>query len=175
MKHVRPCLAGTRNAISLRNSVNRCKQMAVCLCLAGGGLCAVAPAFAQLSPVAMRIGGKEIPLAEVEYAYHNNNRKQQGQLWKEFLSGFVNRKLAVCAAEVAGLDTTDVFIDAAEAYKQQLFERELLRELLDGGKDSLALVGGQRTGRSAEAVRVKHIFKRLPQNIPGPVLREAEA
>ena len=130
---------------------------------------------AQPSPVVMRINGKEILLSEFQYAYDSERMRQKSESpADEFLQTFIDRKLAVWAAEKAGLDTMPVVKNVVEAYRRQLFEKTLAQESV--GEDEVRnLYERMATGRRSEAIRVEHLFKRLAQNVPETVLRETVA
>ena len=139
-------------------------------------LCGVGmKAFAQHSPVVMRIGGHEILSDELEYAYRNDSLCQvSGQSVEDFLPRFARLKLEAYAGEAAGLDTTAVFAAAMDDFRKQQAERAWAMEMV--GEDEARRLYDRmaREGRN-EAVCVEHIFKRLPQNVPGTVLRRVEA
>ncbi len=147
------------------------KYACVCLAmvLAGGD------AFAQQSPVAMRINGREVTLAEFRLAYRRDSVRQGAGLpVSDFVPRFIVDKLKAFAGEEAGLDTGSVFKTAMEDYRKQLAETFFARAAVteDEVRRHYERMG---QGRRPETVCVTHIFKRLPQNVPGTVLRETEA
>ena len=80
--------------------------------------------FAQSAdPVVMKVGKEEVPLSEFEAIFLKNHPKDQpvtkAEL-DEYSALFVNFKLKVQAAKLAGIDTTGAFRNEFNGYKKQL-------------------------------------------------------
>lgn len=131
--------------------------------------------LAQADPVLVRIGGKEVLRSEFEYCCLKEGFTGTDEKGLETcLSRFVDTKLKVAAAEAAGLDTSRIFLQEQEAYRRGLSEAYLMdgEEVEQAARRSYEkLKSRHRTGR----LRVKHIFRYLPQNISGTALRQEEA
>lgn len=130
---------------------------------------------AQTDPVLMRIGGKEVLRSEFERAclkegIAGTDRKGLDAC----LSRFIDTKLKVAAAEAAGLDTSRTFLQEQEAYRRRLV-KSYLADAEEAEQAARCYYEKQKSRHRAGQIRVKHIFRRLPQNIPGVVLREEEA
>ena len=139
-------------------------------------LCIGWGSFAQQDPVLMRINGKDVLRSEFEYIYNKNNAFAgvEQKTLKEYVDLFVNFKLKVAAAEVAGIDTTRAFREELEGYRRQLAKSYLT----DKNVSELAarqVYDKMKANHRAGQVRVSHIFKYLPQTVTTHALRSAEA
>ena len=139
-------------------------------------LCIGWGSFAQQDPVLMRINGKDVLRSEFEYIYNKNNAFAgvEQKTLKEYVDLFVNFKLKVAAAEVAGIDTTRAFREELEGYRRQLAKSYLT----DENVSELAarqVYDKMKANHRAGQVRVSHIFKYLPQTVTTHALRSAEA
>ena len=131
--------------------------------------------FAQVSPMVMCIGGEDVSLVELKYAYrYDSVQCSSVRPLDEFIDDFISRKLAVCAAKEAGLDTMCTIVDEVEFYRKQLFMQALFQDLVGEDKTDTR-EGHLRDKRREETIHVEHIFKRIPQNVPGPMLLETKA
>lgn len=131
---------------------------------------------AQQDPVLMWVNGKAVLRSEFESAYHKS-RSLRGAEQKtpgEYVGHFVDSKLKVAAAEVAGIDTTLAFRENLTRYRAQqarfyltdtvaeaVFARQMYDKMLS-------------SSRSAQ-VEVMHIFQSLPQTLSASRIRRAEA
>ena len=73
-------------------------------------------------PVLLTVGGDPVTKAEFEAIYRKNNTKETGSRkdLEEYLELFVNFKLKVKAAKVAGKDTVKAFQNELKGYRKQL-------------------------------------------------------
>lgn len=131
--------------------------------------------FAQHDVVLMRINGKEILRSEFEYLY-NKNRLLTGveqKTLQEYVDLFVDFKLKVAAAEVAGIDTTTSFRNELDGYRRQLSKNYLTDDaaLEREAQRQFAMV---KNSPNAVQTKVIHIFKRLPQNASNRLLKKIE-
>lgn len=130
--------------------------------------------FAQ-QPVVMRVNGREVPLGEFYLAYRRDSLRQGAELKvSDFVPRFVNRKLRAMAAEEAGLDTLADFKEAMACCRKQLAKAVWAKEAVAEG-EARRLYDRMSRMHRPETICVEHIFKRLPQNVPGTVLHEVEA
>ena len=145
------------------------------VCLGLALLLAVGDAFAQQS-VVMRVNGREVSLGEFYLAYRCDSLQQETTRLEvsDFVPRFVNRKLRAMAAEEAGLDTLTDFKEAMASYRQQLAEVVWAKEAVAEG-EARRLYDRMSQKHRPETICVEHIFKRLPQNVPGTVLCQVEA
>lgn len=92
--------------------------------LAAAAVLALAPALnAQVNPdaVLMTVDGKAVPVSEFEYLYDKNNNQQlQPQTLDQYLDMFIVYKLKVAAAEHAGIDKTESFINEFTKFRNEL-------------------------------------------------------
>lgn len=78
-------------------------------------------AMAQDDAIVMTINGKVITKSEFEYIYHKNSKQQiDVKTLDEYIPLFVNYKLKVDAAEQAGIDTTQAFVNELAGYRKEL-------------------------------------------------------
>lgn len=133
-------------------------------------------ASAQHDPVLMRINGKDIPRSEFERAYQKNNpsANKGRKALNESVDLFVNAKLKVAAAEAAGIDTTRAFREELDDYRRRLVKSYLTDEEA-AERAARQSYDKMKSHPRAGQVRVRHIFKYLPQNASSYALREAEA
>lgn len=77
---------------------------------------------ATQDPVLLTVGGDPVTKAEFEAIYRKNNTKETGSKkdLEEYLELFVNFKLKVKAAKVAGKDTVKAFQNELKGYRKQL-------------------------------------------------------
>lgn len=132
-------------------------------------------ALAQTDPVLVRIGGKEVLRSEFERSCLEAGIAGTGRKGLDAcLSRFIDTKLKVAAAEAAGLDTSRTFLQEQAAYRRGLVKSYLV-DAEETEQAARRYYERLKSRHRAGQVRVKHIFRRLPQNIPGIVLREEEA
>ena len=114
-------------------------------------------------PVLMKIADGEVTLSEFENIYKKNNTVQtiDQKSLDEYIELFINFKLKVKAAEVAGLDTTKKFIDELAGYRKQLAQPYLIDK--KANEDLIQ----EAFQRFQEDVRASHILIRLFPN-PSP-------
>jgi peptidyl-prolyl cis-trans isomerase SurA len=80
-------------------------------------------AEAEKDLILLTVGGDPVSKAEFEAIYHKNNTKETDQSRKaleEYMDLFVNFKLKVKAAKVAGKDTVKAFQNELKGYRRQL-------------------------------------------------------
>lgn len=77
---------------------------------------------ATQDPILLTVGGDPVTKAEFEAIYRKNNTKETGSKkdLEEYLELFVNFKLKVKAAKVAGKDTVKAFQNELKGYRKQL-------------------------------------------------------
>ena len=130
---------------------------------------------AQQDTIVMYINGKPVPVSDFQLAYDwavKNETDGRGITLKDFVGQYVDCRLKVAAAEIAGLDTT-----AAFKYKMDSLRRNLSSVYLGGKQleDSVARsLYGKIRQREEKRIRVSHIFKKLPQNVTKVSLRRTE-
>lgn len=131
---------------------------------------------AQDDPVLMRINGKEVLRSEFERSYNKDSGAVGAgrRALEAYVNKFIDFRLKIDAAEVAGLDTSRIFQKELDEYrccliKSYLTDEETAEQVARQYYDKM------KSGRRAGRVRVKHIFKYLPQNISGHALREMES
>ena len=90
------------------------------------------------------------------------------------MNKFIDFRLKIEAAEVAGLDTSRVFQKEQDEYRRCLIKSYLTDEET-AEQEARQYYDKMKSGRRAGRVYVKHIFKYLPQNISGHTLREMES
>ena len=132
--------------------------------------------FAQQDPVLMRINGKDVLRSEFEYSY---NRDKSLLALKhatpgKYVEHFVNFKLKVGDAEAAGLDTAFAFREEVENYRARLVE-SYLTDTVEADAAARRWYDRMKAHHRGGQVRVRHIFKYLPQNVSGDALRDAVA
>lgn len=106
--------------------------------------------FAQTSdPIVMRVGTEAVPLSEFEGIFMKNHPKDKPvtkEELDEYSALFVNFKLKVQAAKLAGIDTTGAFRNEFNGYKKQLgqpylkdkeTEERMLTEVMERMKKDL--------------------------------------
>ena len=89
------------------------------------------------------------------------------------MNKFIDFRLKIEAAEVAGLDTSCVFQKEQDEYRRCLIKSYLTDEKT-AEQAARQYYDKMKSDRRAGRVYVKHIFKYLPQNISGHTLREVE-
>ncbi|MDE6085784.1 MAG: peptidyl-prolyl cis-trans isomerase, partial [Muribaculaceae bacterium] len=73
-----------------------------------------------------------ITLGEFEYLYHKNNSQQlEPQTIEQYLDMFINYKLKVAEAQVAGIDTTATFTNELRGYARDLAEPYLTDKAIE--------------------------------------------
>lgn len=125
-------------------------------------LLGIASLFATEDPMLLRIHGKEVPRSEFENEYRRYRESSGEKITpKKFAELFIDRKLKVAAAKVAGLDTASVFRKQQEVYRTALLKAYLMDKQV---ADSCArtIYNKKTDGRQ---VQVMQIFKYLPQTI----------
>ena len=130
---------------------------------------------AQKDPVLMRINGKEVLRSEFERSYNKNGiRTGAGQRDLDaYVNKYIDFRLKIEAAEVAGLDTSRAFQKSQDDYRRCLIKSYLTDEEMTEHA-ARQYYDKMKAGGHAGRVHVKHIFKYLPQNISGHTLREME-
>ena len=131
---------------------------------------------AQDNPVLMRINGKEIYRSEFERSYNKSSFSvgTDRKSLEAYANKFIDFRLKIEAAEVAGLDTSRVFRKEQDDYRRCLIKSYLTDEET-AEQAARQYYDRMKSGRRAGRVYVKHIFKYLPQNISGHTLREMES
>lgn len=109
---------------------------------------------ASTDPVLMTVDGQPVTRSEFESIYKKNNKDAPvtKEALDEYLDLFINYKLKVRAAEVAGLDTAAKFKSELAGYRQQLARPYLIDR---GLNDQLMQEAYQR---KSEEVRASHIL-----------------
>lgn len=128
--------------------------------------------FSQQDPVLMRVNGKDVLRSEFEYSYSRDKASLAPEyaMPERYVERFVDFRLKVAAAEAAGLDTTLAFRERVEAYRSRLM-KSYLTDTAAVGEETRRLYDKLKSGRRMEQVRVSQIFRYLPQNVSGRVLR----
>lgn len=131
---------------------------------------------AQDDPVLMRINGKEVLRSEFERSYNKGGTSVGAgrKALDAYVNKFIDFRLKIEAAEVAGLDTSRVFQKEQDEYRRCLIKSYLTDEET-AEQEARQYYDKMKSGRRAGRVYVKHIFKYLPQNISGHTLREMES
>lgn len=131
---------------------------------------------AQDNPVLMCINGKEVFRSEFERSYNKDVASVDAgrKALDAYVNKFIDFRLKIEAAEVAGLDTSRVFLKEQGEYRRCLIKSYLTDEEAEE-RAAQQYYGKMKSGRRANRVYVKHIFKYLPQNISGYALRAMEA
>ena len=130
---------------------------------------------AQQDTIAMYVNGKPVSVSDFQLAYDwavKNETNGREIILKDFVGQYIDCRLKVSAAEVAGLDTT-----AAFKYKMDSLRRYLSSVYLGSKQleDSVArLLYGKIKQRQEKRIRVSHIFKKLPQNVTKVSLQRTE-
>lgn len=114
----------------------------------------------QQDPVVMRINNKDITRSEFEYIYNKNNSNNEidRKSLDEYVDLFVNFKLKVAAAEDAGIDTTQTFINELGGYRKQLAKPYLTDSSVDDANAREAY------DRLKENVEAWHILVKVSPN-----------
>lgn len=130
---------------------------------------------AQDDPVLMRINGKEVLRSEFEHSYNKNGVfvGTDRKALDAYVNKFIDFRLKIEAAEVAGLDTSFVFRKEQDDYRRCLI-KSCLTDEETVEQEARRYYDKMKSGRRASQVHVKHIFKYLPQNISSHILREME-
>lgn len=130
---------------------------------------------AQQDTVVMCIDGKQISRSEFLSAYDwamKHNVRTEKKTLKDFVRQYVDCKLKVAAAEAAGMDTTSAFMSAMDSLRRRLSATYLGSRQLE---DSVArCLYGKLEQIQGERILVRHLFKRLPQNVTTTSLRRTE-
>lgn len=131
---------------------------------------------AQDDPVLMRINGKEVFRSEFEHSYNKDGASVGAgrKALDAYVNKFIDFRLKVEAAEVAGLDSSRVFRKEQDEYRHRLIKSYLTDEEAEE-QDARQYYEKMKSDRRVGKVYVKHIFKYLPQNISGYTLCEVES
>lgn len=114
---------------------------------------------AEKDPVLMTVGGDPVTKAEFEAIYRKNNTKdtdQSRQALEEYVELFVNFKLKVKAAKVAGKDTVKAFQNELKGYRRQLAQPYLTDKQVN---DKLV---EEAYNRMKKDIRASHILISVP-------------
>lgn len=118
-----------------------------------------APAPVQvIDPVLLTVGGDAVTKGEFESIYRKNNPKDSPndrKALEEYLELFINFKLKVKAAKVAGKDTTRAFTSELKGYRRQLAQPYLT------DKDVNEKLIEEAYERMKKDVRASHILIKL--------------
>ncbi|MDE6349301.1 MAG: peptidylprolyl isomerase [Bacteroides sp.] len=127
-------------------------------------------------PILMRINGREILRSEFERSYLGNGVSVgvSRQTLETYMNRFIDSILKIGAAEAAGLDTCRTFREEQETYRRRLIKSYLTDEAVTE-RAAQQYYDKMKSGRYAGQVHVKHIFRRLPQNVSGQTLHEVES
>ena len=119
---------------------------------------------------AIRINKAALSARELEFRYQNAITNGV-RSFSRYMDELVNLKLQVEAAEDFGLDTTRIFRDEMQNFRQTLSAAYLL------GERNLSFLSAHEEEDSVgkRALFVRHIFKYLPQNVLPSVLQETKA
>jgi peptidyl-prolyl cis-trans isomerase SurA len=120
-------------------------------------------AYAQTAandPTLMTVDGQPVSRSEFESIYKKNNKDAPvtKEALDEYLDLFINYKLKVRAAEVAGMDTASKFKSELAGYRAQLARPYLIDR---GLNDQLMQ---EAYNRKTEEIRASHILVTLPEN-----------
>lgn len=122
--------------------------------------------FAQTSdPVVMKVGKEEVPLSEFEGIFMKNHPKDKAVTkaeLDEYSALFVNFKLKVQAAKLAGIDTTGAFRNEFNGYKKQLSQPYLK------DKETEERMLNEALERLKKDVRVSHILIKAKNDCMSP-------
>ena len=144
------------------------KRLCLLVCL--GPFLALA---AGEDPLLMRVGGREVPRSAFEYAIRQVGKDALSRDSLEKLArSFADFQLKVQAAEAKGLDTVRAFRDEMALYHARLArvyltDTTVLSRALHRRYDRLRAQGPR--------IRMKQIYRRLPQNVTASSLQAAVA
>lgn len=150
--------------------MNRMTLKHFCLLLC---LCPFLALFAGEDPVLMRVGNRAVPRSEFEYFVRRTgadglSRDSLGRLARLY----ADFRLKVQAAEAMGLDTARGVCDEVACYRANLSRIYLT----DSAALSQALLRRYKhLQRLGPHIRMRQIYKYLPQNVTHTSLREAVA
>ena len=150
--------------------MNRMTLKHFCLLVCLGPFLAL---FAGEDPVLMRVGGREVLRSEFEYfACRTGADGLSRDSLRQLARLFVDFRLKVQAAEAAGLDTSRAFCDELARYRAGLSRTYLT----DSAALSRALLRRYKHLQElGPRIRMKQIYRRLPQNVTPASLRDAVA
>jgi peptidyl-prolyl cis-trans isomerase SurA len=134
-------------------------------------LFALGAAAQQEDPVVMTVNGNEIRRSELEYYYNRDSAAQKDI--DDFALRFADRKLKVCAAINAGLDTVSAVRAEIDAYKGAL-AKSYLTDAAAEEQEARLRYSKLDSRLSQGYVRVSRIFRRMPQNITSRTLERQE-
>lgn len=122
---------------------------------------------AQDDPVLMRINGKEVLRSEFERSYNKDGTSVGAgrKALDVYVNKFIDFRLKIEAAEVAGLDTSCVFQKEQDEYRRCLIKSYLTDEKT-AEQAARQYYDKMKSDRRAGRVYVKHIFKYLPRIFP---------
>lgn len=131
---------------------------------------------AQADPVLMRINGREVLRSEFERSYNKEDASAgtSRKTLEAYLNKFIDFRLKIEAAEVAGADSSRAFQREQEEYRRCLIKSYLTDEATVE-QEARQYYDKMKSGRRAGRVYVKHIYKYLPQTISGHTLRKMES
>ena len=115
---------------------------------------------AQDDPVLMRINGKEVLRSEFERSYNKDGTSVGAgrKALDVYVNKFIDFRLKIEAAEVAGLDTSCVFQKEQDEYRRCLIKSYLTDEKTTE-QAARQYYDKMKSDRRAGRVYVKHIFK----------------
>lgn len=150
--------------------MNRMTLKHFCLLVCLGPFLAL---LAGEDPVLMRVGGREVLRSEFEYfACRTGADGLSRDSLRQLARLFVDFRLKVQAAEAAGLDTSRAFCDELARYRAGLSRTYLT----DSAALSRALLRRYKHLQElGPRIRMKQIYRRLPQNVTPASLRDAVA
>jgi peptidyl-prolyl cis-trans isomerase SurA len=122
------------------------------------------PVVEVVDPILLTVGGDPVTKGEFESIYRKNNPKDapnDRKALEEYLELFINFKLKVKAAKVAGKDTTTAFNNELKGYRRQLAQPYL------SDKDVNEKLIEEAYERMKKDVRASHILIKLV-NDPTP-------
>lgn len=111
-------------------------------------------------PTLMTVDGQPVTRSEFESIYKKNNKDAPvtKEALDEYLDLFINYKLKVRAAEVAGMDTAAKFLTELDGYRAQLARPYLIDR---GLNDQLMQ---EAYSRKTEEIRASHILITVPED-----------
>ena len=134
-----------------------------CFSSSGSGLAV----SAQDDPVLMRINGKEVLRSEFERSYNKGGTSVGAgrKALDAYVNKFIDFRLKIEAAEVAGLDTSRVFQKEQDEYRRCLIKSYLTDEET-AEQEARQYYDKMKSGRRAGRVYVKHILNIFPRIFP---------
>ena len=135
----------------------------------------VLPVLSQQDPVLMRVGDKEVTRSEFEYLFNKTNSftPLEKQDLNEGLTRYVDYKLKVAEAEALGLDTVLAFRLELAGCRRELGSSFLMNEMVDEPV-LRQLYDRYKTKWQKGQVRIRQIYKKIPQNASTPELQKVE-